>query len=121
MVGKNVSESKLQAIKKLKMKTKTEKEFMELIKPPAAEKPVPVSKPLPKKAAPPKKRASSPVEIDEDEDEIPKAKRPQAKKSVAMKKRASSPAEEDDATPSKPAAKKGGWNRPTGDTQFDSA
>jgi hypothetical protein len=119
VIGKNVSESKLRAIEKLKLRTRTEQEFIELIKPPVIEKPAPVTKQLPpKKAAPSKKRASSPVGEDE-EDPLPKPAR--GKKTAAAKKRASSPAESDDEASSKPAAKKGGWNRATGDSEFDSA
>ncbi|KAG8742351.1 hypothetical protein FRC10_001632 [Ceratobasidium sp. 414] len=128
VVGKNVSESKLRAMEKLKLRTRTEQEFMDLIKSPAPENPAPTSKAplpkrtsprkaLPKKAAPSKKRASSPA--DEDEDDPPP--KPPAKKAAAAKKRASSPAESDDQAFSKPSAKKGGWNRSTGDAVFDSA
>ncbi|KAG8698470.1 hypothetical protein FRC09_007212, partial [Ceratobasidium sp. 395] len=126
VVGKGVSESKLRAIEKLKLRTRTEQEFMDLIKPPAPEKAAPAPKAKvssPKKVVPSKKRASSPVEEDEDEDEDeddPPPK-PPAKRKAAAKKRASSPAESDDQAPSKPATKKGGWNRPTGDAAFDSA
>ncbi|KAG8720285.1 hypothetical protein FRC08_000645 [Ceratobasidium sp. 394] len=125
VVGKNVSESKLRAIEKLKLRTRTEQEFMDLIKPPVpaptVKAPLPTRtsprKASPKKAAPPKKRASSPADEDEDHP-LPK---PPAKKAAVAKKRASSPAESDDQAPSKPAGKKGGWARSTGDAAFDSA
>lgn len=124
VVGKNVSESKLRAIEKMNMKTKTEKEFLELIKPaPVVEKPTPVVKPPPKKSVSAQNRKSSPVEEDEEASTSKSAPSKSAPaKKTAIKKRASSPAASDeDAAPSKPAAKKGGWNRPTGDTKFDSA
>ncbi|KAF8680893.1 replication factor C [Rhizoctonia solani] len=120
VVGKNVSQSKLQAIEKKKLKTKTEQEFMELIKPkttPMSEKPTPVLKSPPKKTNASRNRKSSPVE-----EEAPEHKpAPKAKKDVPTKKRGSSPVASDDDTPAKPAIKKGGWNRPTGDQNFDAA
>ncbi|ELU45674.1 purine nucleotide binding protein [Rhizoctonia solani AG-1 IA] len=120
VVGKNVSQSKLQAIEKKKLKTKTEQEFMELIKPkttPMSEKPTPVLKSPPKKTNASRNRKSSPVE-----EEAPEHKPvPKAKKDVPTKKRGSSPVASDDDTPAKPAIKKGGWNRPTGDQNFDAA
>jgi hypothetical protein len=124
VVGKNVSASKLQAIEKRKMKTKTEKEFMELIKPaPVVEKPTPVAKPLPKKSVTSQNRKSSPVEEDQEAPttkSVP-SKLASTKKAVPVKKRASSPADSEDDVPSKPAAKKNAWNRPTGDNTFDTA
>ncbi|QRW02006.1 replication factor C subunit 1 [Ceratobasidium sp. AG-Ba] len=125
VVGKNVSESKRRAIEKLKLRTKTEREFMDLINPPAIEKPAPATKApspkkapaLPKKAAPSKKRASSPV--NEDDDDAPP--KPPTKKTATTSKRASSPPPSDGELPSKSAPKKNGWNRPTGDAAFDSA
>jgi hypothetical protein len=120
VVGKNVSQSKLQAIEKKNLKTKTEKEFMELIKPkptPMAEKPTPVVKSPPKKPTISRNRKSSPV--DEDEEVSEHKPTPKSKKAAPAKKQASSPAASDDDTPAKPAAKKGGWNRPTGDQKFD--
>ncbi|CEL59747.1 Replication factor C subunit 1 OS=Schizosaccharomyces pombe (strain 972 / ATCC 24843) GN=rfc1 PE=1 SV=1 [Rhizoctonia solani AG-1 IB] len=120
VVGKNVSQSKLQAIEKKNLKTKTEKEFMELIKPkptPMVEKPTPVIKSPPKKPSISRNRKSTPVDEDEEISEHKPA--PKSKKAAPAKKQASSPAASDDDTPAKPAAKKGGWNRPTGDQKFD--
>ncbi|EUC66582.1 DNA replication factor C, large subunit [Rhizoctonia solani AG-3 Rhs1AP] len=122
VIGKNISQSKLQAIEKKKLKTKTEKEFMELIKPKpvrVVEKPTPVAKSPPKKTVASRNRKSSPAEED-DEDLAPKPAL-KTKKAAPVKKRASSPAATDDDVPAKPAAKKGGWNRPTGDNKFDEA
>ncbi|KAJ1308850.1 hypothetical protein OPQ81_004538 [Rhizoctonia solani] len=121
VVGKNVSQSKLQAIEKKKLRTKTEREFMELVKPkpaPVVEKPTPIVKSPPKKASASRNRRSSPAEEDSDSEPKPPSK---AKKAVPSKKRASSPVAADDDVPAKPAAKKGGWNRPTGDEKFDTA
>ncbi|KAL5636736.1 hypothetical protein ACGC1H_000641 [Rhizoctonia solani] len=122
VIGKNISQSKLQAIEKKKLKTKTEKEFMELIKPKpvrVVEKPTPVAKSPPKKAVTSRNRKSSPAEED-DEDLAPKPAL-KTKKAAPIKKRASSPVAADDDVPAKPVAKKGGWNRPTGDDKFDEA